>query len=95
MSLKNEYFELVNRLNRSNKLKDQITEPQFFVIEKQLYLGLNSLQKLAICYCLKERWIASEITGFDDFEQEIVQFMNNSKNDQNNLDTQIKKLLFK
>ena len=95
MNLKQSYFALVNRLNHSNKIKDEITEPYFFIINEQLYLGLNSSQKLVICYCPKGRWIASEITGFDDFEQEIVVFMNNPRNDQNNLDTQIKKLLFK
>ena len=95
MNLKHCYFELVIRLNRSNKLKDQITEPEFFILENSLYLGLSSSQKLLICICHNRRWIASQITGFDLFEKEITQFMNNFENDQNNLDIQIKKLLFK
>ncbi len=95
MSLKQNYFELVNRLNQSNRIKNQITEPQFFIIENRLYLGLSLSQKLVICSCLNRCWFASQITGLDLFEQEIARLMNNSGNDQNNLDIQIKKLLFK
>ena len=95
MSFKNSYFELVNRLNQSNKVKNQITEPQFFIIENRLYLGLSLSQKLVICSRLNRCWYASQITGFDLFEQKIARLMNNSGNDQNNLDIQIKKLLFK
>ena len=73
--IKSEYFELLKLLNKSNKVKNEITKLSFYVddsnsLHLKLYAALSEDQKILLCEKNKyDNWTPSNITQFSQLEE--------------------------
>lgn len=99
-SVKMEYFNLINKLNLSNKLKNQNTEIYFYVDETdftvaKLFAAISKGQKiLLIEKNSKGYWEPVYLSGFSNLEEFLVKLMNTQKQ-VGNLTDLIKSHIFK
>lgn len=99
-TIKHEYLELVNKLNQSNKLKNQITDIYFYIdssnpTHSKLVAAISSDQKIVLCEKIKTRpWAPANNTEFGELEGFLSTLLNSIifKND---LTTLVKSHVFK
>lgn len=68
---KEEYFELLRQLNKSNKTKNAVTHVTFFTdytkeAELGLFASVSKTQKILLCLKKKSKW---KPAGYSKFEQ--------------------------
>ncbi len=82
---KQQFFELMNLLNKSNKTINETTEFIFFIEQDKLYFGQSSGQKFLISvYQKSKNWISAEYSHFTELEEFISVVLN--ENASNNVD---------
>lgn len=98
--IKKEYFELLKKLNRTNKQKNLNTDIYFYIDDSDsnfliLFAAISKDQKIILAdKMFKKNWIPKYLSGFSDFEEFIVEILNTEKlND--NLTDQLKSHIFK
>lgn len=76
--IKKEYFELINKLNQSNKIKDLNTEIYFYISHtSQLFIAVSADQKILLCQkTVNNFWIPAHLSGFDNFEKFVAMLLN-------------------
>lgn len=77
---KKEYRELVNLLNKGNKLQNEKTEAYFYIDrfnaeEPKLFAALNNGQKWLLCVNIKKYWRAAEPDFFPDFSRICIEIL--------------------
>lgn len=83
--IKQEYFELLKKLNQSNKHKNQVTDVYFYIdstnlIHLKLYAAISEYQKLLLCEKIKVLpWAQANITDFVELEQFLCNLLNTIK----------------
>lgn len=76
--VKYEYFELVKKLNHTNKLKNQQTDIFFYIDSNnlnhlKLYVAISYSQRILICEKLqRSTWFGSGYSGFSNLEDFIA-----------------------
>lgn len=85
--IKKEYFDLINKLNKSNKHRNQNTEVYFYIDETdsetaKLFVAISNEQKIL----LAEKnylgtWKAKELSGFFNLEEYLVTFLDRRKSE--------------
>ncbi|MEK6628901.1 MAG: hypothetical protein AABY53_09765 [Bdellovibrionota bacterium] len=99
--IKKEYFELINRLNQSNKLKNQTTEIYFYIDEgdlsgAKLYAAISNVQKILLCEKdSAQLWSAVYFSDFTNLEDFIAAILNEHKKYSGTLTDFIKLHIFK
>ena len=100
ISIKNEYLELVQRLNRSNKSRNQLTALYFHLDSTdpdhlKLFAAVSIHQKLLLCE-KKEGglWVPVETTSLFELVEFLTSLLNKVK-DTSNITTLIKSNIFK
>ncbi|MEK6627675.1 MAG: hypothetical protein AABY53_03540 [Bdellovibrionota bacterium] len=79
--IKQKYFELVTKLNQSNKFKNQETDLYFFIDSTRpnylkLYAAISDNQKIVLCYKYKQsQWLASQYSQFPSLEIFIARLL--------------------
>lgn len=77
--IKKEFRELVNLLNRGNKLQNEKTEVYFYIAaaEKEFYLfaAIDVTQKLLLCKTHMKKWTESRNTRFNNLELFIANLL--------------------
>ncbi len=73
---KEEYFELLRQLNKSNKTKNEATQLIFIVEgseqnQEQLYASISKSQKVLLCILSESMWRPAGFSGYDDLEKFI------------------------
>ena len=74
--VKTEYFELLRRLNKSNKAKNTTTKLDFMIdqndeLEPKLYATISKNQKILLCIKEHYEWRPAKYSGLDHLEQFI------------------------
>lgn len=98
--IKHEYFELVKKLNHSNKYKNQETELYFFIDSSKvdhlkLFAAISKSQKILLCHKIKQsRWSESRYSQFQNLEEFIVELLH-GRFDNGDLTKYIKSHIFK
>lgn len=79
----NEYFELLQLLNKTNKLPDEKTKAYFKIqtinesSEKNLYFMISHNQKILVCRKIRAgTWIGSTFTGLNHLEEFLSDALN-------------------
>src|SRR3989344_1413698 len=100
-AIKKEYFELVNKLNSSNKIKNQNTEIYFYIDESdlssaKLFAAISNTQKILLCEKVYDigDWGPLYLSGFSNLEDFLVKILNKKKHE-TNLTEFIKSHIFK
>lgn len=76
--VKTEYFELLRRLNKSNKTSNEKTKLSFTIDDTnanylKLYATLSTDQKILLCQKVKEtNWRPAQFSGLDNLEKLLV-----------------------
>lgn len=85
------YFQIVELVNKGNRLVNEQTEAKFFIEQKKLFLGINDVQKFLLCR-KNEFWIPAGSA-----HNELEQFICKLLRDPNivDIDKFIKRNLFK
>ncbi len=92
---KQQYFELVNLLNKSNKAKNQTTDFNFFIEDNRLYFGLPNQQRLLIAIRnATTKWSVARATKLFELEDFITHLLNVELSDVNQVNELIKSSLF-
>ncbi len=73
---KEEYFELLRHLNKSNKTKNEVTQLTFIVeksdqYQEKLFASISKSQKLLLCIQTKKVWRPAGFSGYNDLENFI------------------------
>ena len=98
--IKHEYFELVKKLNQSNKFKNQETEVYFYIDSinldhLKLFAAISNDQKIELCHKIKNlKWLASQYSLFLNLEIFIAHLLH-KKAEQTDLTNYIKSHIFK
>jgi len=98
--IKQEYFELIKKLNQGNKLKNQETEVYFYIDSTEaqhlkLFAAISDGQKILLCERLdRDSWVDSGYSGYENLEDCIIKLLQ-TDGVQNNLTDQIKSHIFK
>ena len=85
-SIKKEYFDLINKLNQSNKRKNQDTDVYFYIDEvdaesAKLFAAISDIQRILLCekkYNLKS-WAPLYLSGFSNLEDFLVTLLSEQK----------------
>lgn len=99
-TIKQEYFELIKKLNQSNKLKNQATAPYFYIdssnlIHLKLFAAISDFQKILLCEKINALpWAPTNNTEFADLE-EFLSALLNTTTIKGDLTTFIKSHVFK
>lgn len=99
-TIKHEYFELVKKLNQTNKLKNQDTDIRFYIdsvnpSHLKLFAAISDDQKILLCQKPKQsKWLASRYSQFPSLEIYIAQLLY-YKEVQTDLTDYIKSHIFK
>ncbi len=77
---KEEYFELLRQLNKSNKTKNEVTQLNFIVVKSvksraMLYATVSKSQKILLCMQFDKVWKPAGFSGYDDLENFICNNM--------------------
>ena len=92
---KQQFFELINLLNKSNKTKNETTEFLFFIEKDKLYFGQAGRQKLLISvYDSYDGWSPSSCTKFVELETLISRLLLKKTSSNIDVDKLIKESLF-
>ena len=79
IEIKLEYLELIKLLNKTNKLKNEMTQVTFFVDDTnkqhlKLYAALSADQKILLCERIGNRyWSACRLTQFSKLEDFLAE----------------------
>lgn len=98
--IKKEYFDLLNKLNRSNKHKNQNTEIYFYIDEAdlstaRLFAAISDTQKILLCERkFNDYWESAYLSGFFNLE-DFLSVLLNEKKCATNLTDFIKSHIFK
>lgn len=78
--IKKQYFDLVNLLNSSNKIKNEKTSIKFYLDKEStsLVATVNGYSKLTLCTLgsNKTRWFASKNTKYYELEKYLAKCIN-------------------
>ncbi len=92
---KQQFFELINLLNKSKKTKNETTEFIFFIEKDKLYFGQTSRQKLLIAvYDNYNGWSFAGYTKFFELELFISEVLLKKTSSHPDIDKIIKESLF-
>ena len=98
--IKQEYFELIIKLNQANKHKDQKTDIYFYIDSTKpdhlkLFAAISDSQKILLCHKLvKSKWKESRASHFENLEQFLAQLLRYGET-HNNLTNYIRSHIFK
>lgn len=98
--IKQEYFELVKKLNNSNKHKNQTTELYFFINSTnsnnlKLYAAISDTQKILLCEKLNSgHWLEAGFSEYPNLENYILHLLRTGDH-HDNLTNYIKSHIFK
>lgn len=99
--IKKEYFDLLNKLNQSNKHKNQNTNIYFYIDEAdpnsmKLFAAISAAQKILLCEKVYDAgdWEPLYLSGFSNLEDFLVKILNKKKHE-TNLTEFIKSHIFK
>ncbi len=92
---KQQYFELINLLNRSNSTKNELTDFIFFIEAGKLYFGQPSRQKLILAIQTNSKiWQSSGYTKFIELEFFVSELLQYSLKNNVSVDKLLKESLF-
>ncbi len=92
---KQQFFELMNLLNKSNKTKNETTEFIFFIEQDKLYFGQTGRQKFLISvYDRYDGWSSAGYTIFVELELFISKLLFKNTSGNIDIDRTIKESLF-
>lgn len=95
---KEEYFELLRQLNKSNKTKNEATHVSFTIGETNeaelgLFASVSRTQKILLCLKNQNRWKPAGYSRFDKLEELICDYI--GKNNDTDTHSIILRNLFK
>lgn len=81
-------------VNKGNKVINEQTEAAFFIMDRELFLGIDKKQKVVLCI---ERgwWYPKKSSGHSNFENFICKVLNTNKIISGDVNRLIKYELFK
>jgi hypothetical protein len=88
------YFEIVALVNKGNKVVNEQTEALFFIEQDKLFLGINTKQKVYLCY-KEDFWYPGKESRHAELERFISKLLNYSEPGISELNSEIKRNLFK
>ena len=101
-TVKREYFELVKKLNQTNKLKNQETDIFFYIDSTEvdhlkLFAAISVSQKILLCERpYKLAWVEAGFSGYANLEAylaQLIQIHDGKSNITNHIKSHIFKLM--
>lgn len=98
--IKQEYFELIKKLNQANKHENQVTEIYFYIDSSELnhlklFAAISESQKILLCHKnYRSAWIEAGFSEYPYLENYIIQLLK-TYDLQDNLTNHIKSHVFK
>ena len=98
--IKQEYFELIKKLNQSNKHKNQVTNVYFYIVSTntnhlKLFAAISDSQKIMLCHKIgKSKWRESQFSQYPNLE-EFIAYLLPDCSDRDNLTKYLKSHIFK